>query len=101
MNADDPASNASGKRSPWAWLGVTILVLAFAAAALFLGRSLFSSGSGQKVTVPDVVGMTTAEAQRALESQGPQPRGADTADLRRTRDTVLAQDPGRHPVGHG
>ena len=39
MNADDPASNASGQAQPRAWLGVTILVLAVAAAALFLGRS--------------------------------------------------------------
>nr|HPJ19897.1 Stk1 family PASTA domain-containing Ser/Thr kinase [Actinomycetota bacterium] len=93
VNADDPGSNASGKRSPWAWLGVTILVLAVAAAALFLGRSLFSSGSGQKVTVPDVVGMTTAEAQRALESQGLN-LGAQTPQTSdEPEDTVLAQDP--------
>ena len=42
----------SGKRSPWAWLGVTVLVLAVAAAALFLGRNLFDTGSGERVPCP-------------------------------------------------
>ncbi len=93
VTADDPASNGSGKRSPWAWLGVTILVLAVAAAALFLGRNLFSGSSGQKVTVPDVVGMTTGEAQRALESQGLK-LGAQTPQTSdEPEDTILAQDP--------
>jgi serine/threonine-protein kinase len=72
---------------------VTLVVLAVAIAALFLGRSLFSGGAGPQVTVPDVVGMSTAQAQRALESQGLRlgaqtPRTSDEPE-----DTVLEQDP--------
>jgi len=81
------------KRSPWAWLGVTVLVIAVAAAALFLGRSLFSSGTGQRVTVPDVVGMNIDQAQRALEAEGLK-LGAQTPQTSdEPEDTVLAQDP--------
>ena len=91
--AGEPAQAGSGKRSPWAWLGVTVLVLAVAAAALFLGRNLFDTGSGERVTVPDVVGMTIDEAQRALESQGLK-LGAQTPQTSdEPEDTVLSQNP--------
>jgi eukaryotic-like serine/threonine-protein kinase len=89
----DPGSSGAPKRSPWAWVGVTVLVLAVAAAALFLGRTLFDTGSGQRVTVPDVVGMSIDEAQRALEAQGLR-LGAQTPQTSdQPEDTVLAQDP--------
>ncbi len=91
--AGETAPANSGKRSPWAWLGVTVLVLAVAAAALFLGRNLFDTGSGERVTVPDVVGMTVDEAQRALESQGLK-LGAQTPQTSdEPEDTVLDQNP--------
>ncbi|MCB0920813.1 MAG: Stk1 family PASTA domain-containing Ser/Thr kinase [Actinobacteria bacterium] len=91
--AGEPAASGGGKRSPWAWLGVTVLVLAVAAAALFLGRNLFDSGSGERVTVPDVVGMSVDEAQRALESQGLK-LGAQTPQTsNEPEDTVLSQNP--------
>ncbi len=87
------AAEASDKRSPWAWIGVTVLVLAVAAAALFIGRNLFSSGTGARVTVPNVVGMSIDEAQRALEAQGLK-LGAQTPQTSdEPEDTVLAQDP--------
>ncbi len=87
------AADTSEKRSPWAWIGVTVLVLAVAAAALFIGRNLFSSGTGARVTVPDVVGMSIDEAQRALEAQGLK-LGAQTPQTSdEPEDTVLAQDP--------
>ncbi len=93
VGAAPMAAAASGKRSPWAWLGVTVLVLAVAAAALFIGRSVFSGGSGQRVTVPDVVGMSVDRAQRALEAQGLK-LGAQTPQTSdEPEDTVLAQDP--------
>jgi serine/threonine-protein kinase len=86
-----PAS--SSKRSPWAWFGVTVLVLAVAAAALLIGRGLFSGGTGQRVTVPDVVGMSVEKAQRTLESQGLK-LGAQTPQTSdEPEDTVLSQDP--------
>jgi serine/threonine-protein kinase len=93
VGESDPAAGGVSKRSPWAWFGVTLVVLAVAIAALFLGRSLFSGGAGPQVTVPDVVGMSTAQAQRALESQGLRlgaqtPRTSDEPE-----DTVLEQDP--------
>ncbi|MCU0937007.1 MAG: Stk1 family PASTA domain-containing Ser/Thr kinase, partial [Gammaproteobacteria bacterium] len=84
---------AAPRRSPWAWLGVTILVLAVAAAALLLGRNLFGGAGGQRVTVPDVVGMSVDEAQRALEAQGLK-LGAQTPQTSdKPEDTVLSQDP--------
>ena len=87
------AAPAGSKRSPWAWLGVTVLVLAVAAAALLIGRSLFSGGTGQRVTVPDVVGMSVDRAQRALEAQGLK-LGAQTPQTSdEPEDTVLSQDP--------
>lgn len=93
VGAAPAAAATSGKRSPWAWFGVTVLVLAVAAAALFIGRSLFSGGSGQRVTVPDIVGMNIEGAQRALESQGLK-LGAQTPQTSdEPEDTVLSQDP--------
>ncbi len=87
------AAASSSKRSPWAWFGVTVLVLAVAAAALLIGRSLFSGGTGQRVTVPDVVGMSVEKAQRTLESQGLK-LGAQTPQTSdEPEDTVLSQDP--------
>ena len=87
------ATSSASKRSPWAWLGVTVLVLAVAASALFIGRSLFSGGTGQRVTVPDVVGMSVDRAQRALEAQGLK-LGAQTPQTSdEPEDTVLSQDP--------
>ncbi|HRY08634.1 MAG: Stk1 family PASTA domain-containing Ser/Thr kinase [Actinobacteria bacterium] len=91
--AGDPAQPANSKRSPWAWLGVTLLVLGVAAAALFLGRSLFDTGSGERVTVPDVVGMTIDEAQRALESQGLKLGSQTPQTSDEPEDTVLSQNP--------
>ncbi|MFN8184686.1 MAG: Stk1 family PASTA domain-containing Ser/Thr kinase [Candidatus Nanopelagicales bacterium] len=89
----DPGGSAPAKRSPWAWIGVTVLVLAVAAAALFLGRTLFDTGSGKRVTVPNIVGMSIDEAQRALEAEGLR-LGAQTPQTSdEPEDTVLAQDP--------
>ncbi|HQR80393.1 MAG TPA: PASTA domain-containing protein, partial [Actinomycetota bacterium] len=83
----------SGKRSPWAWLGIAILLLAVGAAALFLGRSVFGGDSGQRVTVPNVVGKNIDDAQRILESKGLK-LGAQTPQTSdKPEDTVLAQDP--------
>ena len=79
--------------SAWAWVGVTALVLAVAAAALFLGRNVFSGNNGPRVTVPDVVGMSVDEAQRSLEAQGLK-LGAQTPQTSdKPEDTVLSQDP--------
>jgi eukaryotic-like serine/threonine-protein kinase len=93
VGATPVAAPSGSKRSPWAWIGVTVLVLAVAAAALFIGRSLFSGGTGQRVTVPDVVGMSVEKAQRTLESQGLK-LGAQTPQTSdEPEDTVLSQDP--------
>jgi serine/threonine-protein kinase len=89
----DAARSAAPKRSPWAWLGVTVLVLAVAAAALFIGRSVFGGESGQRVTVPDVVGMSVDEAQRALEAAGLKLGSQTPQTSDEPEDTVLAQDP--------
>lgn len=93
VGATPVAASSGSKRSPWAWIGVTVLVLAVAATALFIGRSLFSGGTGQRVTVPDVVGMSVEKAQRTLESQGLK-LGAQTPQTSdEPEDTVLSQDP--------
>ncbi|MFN8129649.1 MAG: Stk1 family PASTA domain-containing Ser/Thr kinase [Candidatus Nanopelagicales bacterium] len=87
------AETGPAKRSAWAWVGVTALVLAVAAAALFLGRNVFSGNNGPRVTVPDVVGMSVDEAQRSLEAQGLK-LGAQTPQTSdKPEDTVLSQDP--------
>lgn len=85
--------DASGKRSPWAWIGIGVLVIAVAVVALLVGRSLFGGSSGPKVTVPDIVGMDIDQAQRTLEAQGLK-LGAQTPQTSdQPEDTVLAQDP--------
>ena len=90
--AQKPA-DSSGKRSPWAWIAIVVLVIAVAVMALFVGRSLFGGGSGPKVTVPDVVGMNIDQAQSALEAKGLK-LGAQTPQTSdQPEDTVLAQDP--------
>lgn len=92
VGAQEPTDPDEGKRSPWAYVGVTVLVLAVAAAALFVARNL-TSESGRRVTVPDVVGMSIEEAQRALEAKGLRLGSQTPQTSDEPEDRVLAQDP--------
>ena len=66
-------------------LGVIAAALALVAAYLVFGRG------GEPVTMPDVVGMTQAEAERTLESQGLK-ANVEVEDVPKEKaDTVLSQ----------
>jgi serine/threonine-protein kinase len=81
---------APKKTSPWLWVGLAVAALAIIVALIVI----FSGGKTEAVAVPNVVGMTQAEAESALEAKGlavgkiTEKQVADTEP-----GTVLTQDP--------
>ncbi len=61
---DDEDDRRGGNKALWIVLGAAVL-----AAAVFLGFLLFRPGT-DKITIPDVAGMSVEEAQAALEEKG-------------------------------
>lgn len=75
------------------WAGATLGMAGGVAAMFFLASTIFGTGGGN-VTVPDLRGKTTAEAQSALSSVGlilgtQTPTADDTA----LKGTIIGQDP--------
>ncbi|MDP3971576.1 MAG: Stk1 family PASTA domain-containing Ser/Thr kinase, partial [Candidatus Nanopelagicales bacterium] len=64
------AEPSPSKRSPWVWVGIVVAIIAVAAGALLLGKFLFDGSAAEKVTVPNVLGKTVADATRSLQAQG-------------------------------
>ena len=88
------AAGAPTQRSPWFWVGLTLGVIAVGIATLLIGRAIFGSPAVERVAVPNLSGLTVAQAQAQLATSGlllgaqtPQP----SPD--RPKDTIIAQTP--------
>ena len=94
------AAEKKSNRSPAFWILLTLGVIAVGIAAVLVGRAIFGSPAVEKVAVPNLAGLTIAEAQTALEknglvlgSQTPQP----SED--RPKDTIISQNPVERRAG--
>ena len=81
------------RSNPWLWIGLTLVTLGLVAAMVMFGRSLFT-GSATGVEVPDLKGLTVAEAEDQLADLGL--RLGDQAEA--TSETIpigliVSQDP--------
>ncbi|TAK70370.1 MAG: Stk1 family PASTA domain-containing Ser/Thr kinase [Actinomycetota bacterium] len=88
------AAAAPAPRSPWVWVAVTLAAVAVAVAALLLGRALFASNAA-KVTVPDLTGLTTAEAEVQLRQVGLILGQQTPVVSDKLKDRIIAQQPQR------
>jgi len=83
---------APKKRSPWLWVALAAAAVV-AIVALIL---IFGGGDSSKntIAVPNVVGMTQAEAQQVLEDEGLKTGEVTEKEVAETEPgTVLSQDP--------
>jgi eukaryotic-like serine/threonine-protein kinase len=83
------------KRSPWPWIALAIAVVAVAAGMFLLGRSLFATDTSGDIRVPNLIGLTVAEAENELADIGlqlgrQQPQASNTVPVGR----IIEQDPG-------
>lgn len=76
------------KRSPWPWVALALALVAVVVAAVFL------LPGGEKVIVPDVVGMAQADAIAALEDAGFDAKVQEAEEPGDAKEgQVAAQDP--------
>lgn len=82
------AEEEDDRRKWWLWGGLAALLI----AAVVLAIVLTSDSAPKQVTVPDVVGLSEASAQKTLEEKG---FSTDTKEKTSSKKvgTVLAQDP--------
>lgn len=57
------------RSNPWLWIGLTLVTIGLIAAMVMFGRSLFTGTSGG-IDVPDLKGLTVAEAENELADVG-------------------------------
>ena len=88
------ADTDSTQRSPVFWVLLTLGVIAVAVATLLVGRAIFGTPAIERVAVPDLRGLTIAQATTSLSAQGlllgnqtPQP------STERPKDTIISQTP--------
>lgn len=86
--------DTGNRRSPWMWIGITIVILLIAGLAAF-ATVLFSNNNKavEQVTVPTTTGKTVPVAEQALVAQGLRlgtqtPQNSDVA-----KGLILSQDP--------
>ena len=92
--ADYTQPEEEPKRSRW-FLAVLVLLLLILAGLLFLLVRNFADDSDDPtlVTVPNVVGQSADQAERALEAEGFRVARATEASTEEQRDLVIRQDP--------
>jgi serine/threonine-protein kinase len=81
--------------SVWPWILVLILILALAGGAYAIFSAWGTGGSGDTAVVPNVVGLTEAQAEKKIEDAGLKYKNAGTqpsADV--SEGNVVRQDPG-------
>jgi serine/threonine-protein kinase len=88
------AEKTSSQRSPVFWVLLTLGVIAVAVATLLVGKAIFGPAAIEKVAVPDLRGLTVAQAQTSLSAQGLL-LGTQTpqASTERPKDTIISQTP--------
>lgn len=62
-------SDDERRANPWLWIGLTLVTIGLVAAMVMFGRSLFAGSSGG-IEVPDLKGLTVAEAENELADVG-------------------------------
>ncbi|MGE4113603.1 MAG: Stk1 family PASTA domain-containing Ser/Thr kinase [Candidatus Nanopelagicales bacterium] len=82
------------QRSPAFWILLTLGVIAAGIAAVLVGRAIFGTPPVEKVNVPDLAGLTIAEASSALQKEG-LILGTQTpqASEDKPKDTIISQNP--------
>ena len=82
------------RRNPLLWVGLSLVVVGLITGMVFFGRTLFS-GSSAGISVPDLRGLTIAEAQNELSDRGLE-LGKQTQAASETvpADRIVSQDPG-------
>lgn len=93
MSAVRSVEPLPARRSPWMWIGLILLIVLVAVGALLLGKVVFGAGAGEKVTVPNVVGMSIPAAKQALQSQGLAMGQQNPVVSDKPKDEIIAQEP--------
>jgi serine/threonine-protein kinase len=88
-----PIQPEKKKPSPWVWVGIVAAILLLGGGAIALGSSLFSGSSTTSVTVPNLRGLTVAQAQSQLEGQGLRLGRTEPEASDEPSGTILQQDP--------
>jgi serine/threonine-protein kinase len=88
------AEEKKSQRSPAFWILLTLGIIAAGIAAVIVGRAIFGTPPVEKVAVPDLSGLTIAEATTALQQEGLL-LGTQTpqASEDRPKDTIISQNP--------
>ncbi|HEY7858681.1 MAG TPA: Stk1 family PASTA domain-containing Ser/Thr kinase [Candidatus Nanopelagicales bacterium] len=88
------STEAPRKRSPWAWVGIAVGVAVVATAAVILGKMLFGTPAVEQVAVPQLQGLTVAQATTAL-SQAGLVLGHQTPEASADvpKDAIISQNP--------
>lgn len=73
-------------------IGVVLSVIVVALAVFFAYRTL-GAGGGDKITIPDVTGETTAQAMKTLTEAGLQPRSVGEPSTAQPQNHVIRTDP--------
>ncbi len=80
------------KRNPWIWVAVAAILLLLGAGVAF-GLRLFAEDPGPSVAVPNVVGMTTDQANQTLTSAGLKLGRETTQVSDAPPNTIISQNP--------
>ena len=90
---EDPGT-ANTQRGPVFWVLLTLGVLAVGLATVLVGRAIFGSPAVERVTVPNLSGLTVPQATALLSQQG-LVLGTQTPQTSpdRPKDTIIGQTP--------
>ncbi len=83
----------SSRRSPWVWVGLIIVIIVVAAGALVAGKFFFGASAAEKVTVPNLVGLSIPAARQQLQSQGLAMGQTSPVVSDKPKDEIIAQEP--------
>ena len=92
LNGRAATGPARRGRSPWFWVAVVTACLLLLGAATW-GAIQLLGGEGDEVAVPRLIGLTQAEATRAMEAAGLTPDFSRAQSTPQQRDRVISTDP--------
>jgi eukaryotic-like serine/threonine-protein kinase len=93
MPATRPTENKRRSTNPWIWVLVAVAVLAMLIGGLWLASSLFKGSTAEQVQVPNLVGLTLADAQNLLKQDGLVLGTQTNAHSTKPIGEIIAQDP--------
>lgn len=94
FEAKNKSKKSKGNNKTMIILGVIVMIIALLSGIAF-GSGLLSGGgtTSNKVTVPDIVGMTLDNAKKELEKLGLNIKVAETVESDKEENTILEMDP--------